>query len=237
MVITLQEYISILKNPETLATDQIAGLKAIVDRYPYFQSARALYLKGLKNQDSYKYNNELKATAAYTTDRTLLFNFITSSVFDSEKNIHQKIHQKIQSEAPEIVIEKSLDIGKPLAFQKNETHSFHQWLQLSVKKPIDRGQLASKKTVVDKTRIIDQFIKNNPKISSPKKEAKVQVSVPENRQDSSLMTETLAKVYLEQKKYESAIKAYRILSLKYPEKSGFFADQIKKVKTLQKHTS
>jgi hypothetical protein len=48
------------------------------------------------------------------------------------------------------------------------------------------------------------------------------------------MTETLAKVYLEQKKYENAIKAYHILSLKYPKKSGFFADRIKAIKILQK---
>ena len=49
------------------------------------------------------------------------------------------------------------------------------------------------------------------------------------------MTETLAKVYLEQKKFSSAIKAYDILSLKYPEKSGFFADQIKKIKIFTKY--
>ena len=49
------------------------------------------------------------------------------------------------------------------------------------------------------------------------------------------MTETLAKVYLEQKKYDSAIKAYHILSLKYPEKSGFFADRIKAIKILQRN--
>ena len=51
---------------------------------------------------------------------------------------------------------------------------------------------------------------------------------------SELMTETLAKVYLEQKKYKKAIQAFKILSLKYPEKSSFFADQIQAVKKLQK---
>ena len=49
------------------------------------------------------------------------------------------------------------------------------------------------------------------------------------------MTETLAQVYLEQKKYKKAIQAYKILSLKYPEQSGFFADRIKAVKKLQKN--
>ena len=66
MVITPQEYISILKNPETLEADQMQGVKSIIESYPYFQSARAIYLKGLKDQDSYKYNSELKITAAYT---------------------------------------------------------------------------------------------------------------------------------------------------------------------------
>ena len=49
------------------------------------------------------------------------------------------------------------------------------------------------------------------------------------------MTETLAHVYLEQKKYEKAITAFTILSLKYPEKSSFFANQIKAIKNLQKN--
>jgi hypothetical protein len=49
------------------------------------------------------------------------------------------------------------------------------------------------------------------------------------------MTETLAHVYLEQKKYEKAIAAFTVLSLKYPEKSSFFADRIEAVKKLQEN--
>nr|WP_237717485.1 hypothetical protein [Myroides injenensis] len=51
------------------------------------------------------------------------------------------------------------------------------------------------------------------------------------------MTETLAKIYLEQRKYQKAIQAYEILILKYPEKSSFFADQILDIKALQQHNS
>ncbi len=40
------------------------------------------------------------------------------------------------------------------------------------------------------------------------------------------MTETLAELYIEQKKFKEALKAYEILSLKYPEKISLFADQI-----------
>ena len=52
------------------------------------------------------------------------------------------------------------------------------------------------------------------------------------------MTQTLAKGLLRTEKSSlKPVKAYEILSLKYPEKSGFFADQIKRIKILQKNKS
>tara|TARA_B110000091_G_scaffold57026_1_gene62581 strand:- start:321 stop:1082 length:762 start_codon:yes stop_codon:yes gene_type:complete len=242
------------KKPSILHLET-AKLKAIIDTFPYFQSARALYLKGLKNQDSFKYNNELKVTAAYTTDRTVLFDFITCLKFTPQKEgIHQTKVENISEEKPiEIEIkqagkaspsiskslvkaEEHLQIGKPISFTKTENYSFNQWLQLSTKKPINREEI-SKNKPNKKVGIIEKFIQNNPKISPLSKDKNVSISVTKNKQDSSLMTETLAKVYLEQKKYENAIQAYRILSLKYPEKSGFFADQIKRIQILQKNKS
>jgi hypothetical protein len=244
------DFINLLEKKQKIQQVETAELKSVVDEFPYFQSARAFYLKGLKNQDSFKYNNELKITAAYTTDRTVLFDFITSKEF--KKEIHQQIIDKISDEKPKeitleeknisvettskpvIKIEEKLEIGKPISFTDSENYSFNQWLQLSTKKPIIREQVSGKKTT-KKEEIIEKFIQSNPKIAPLSKDKNIAVSVIKNKQDSSLMTETLAKVYLEQKKYENAIQAYRILSLKYPEKSGFFADQIKRVQILQKH--
>ena len=48
--------------------------------------------------------------------------------------------------------------------------------------------------------------------------------------EKDFMTETLAKIYLKQNKLKKALKAYKILSLKYPEKISLFADQIKFIK-------
>jgi hypothetical protein len=234
------------KSIEHLSTTQ---LKSIIDKFPYFQAARALYLKGLKSQDSFKYNNELKITAAYTTDKTVLFDFITSKKFNTQEDgIRQQIKEIT---APRIIIkedekiaenilkpnakaEDELEIGKPISFTNLENYSFNQWLQLSAKKPIIRKEI-SKKESLRKVDIIEKFIQSNPKIASIPKDKSVSISVSKNKQDSSLMTETLANVYLEQKKYENAIQAYRILSLKYPEKSGFFADQIKRIQILQRN--
>jgi hypothetical protein len=246
-------FINLLKNESKIEQATTAELKSIVENFPYFQSARALYLKGLNNQDSFKYNKELKVTAAYTTDRAVLFDFITSKEFKNSEIIQEPTAQTVSKEKETGVetetepilkpikkteeIEQVLEVGKPLPFSESENYSFNQWLQLSTKKPINRkvSQENKKEKVNDTLEIIEKFIQNNPKIKPLSKDKSVAISITKNKQDSSLMTETLAKVYLEQKKYENAKQAYRILSLKYPEKSGFFADQIKRIQILQKN--
>ncbi|ARV16396.1 hypothetical protein [Polaribacter sp. SA4-12] len=260
----VSKFTEILSKKENIQQLETAELKSIVEEFPYFQAARALYLKGLKNQDSFKYNNELKITASYTTDRTVLFNYITTNHFNDQKqDIHQQIsekisEEKISKEASSIIktsIEKpikiieevieeeiievteKLEIGKPISFSSAENHSFGEWLQLSTRKPIVRETEKQVEKTTKKVDLINKFIQNNPKIKPLAKDKTIAVPVAKNKQDSSLMTQTLAKVYLEQKKYENAIQAYRILSLKYPEKSGFFADQIKRIQILQKNKS
>jgi len=159
--------------------------------------------------------------------------------------------------------EENLEIGKPLDFSVNEKHSFQEWLQLAKTEPIDRTEEIQEKETpqeekkteepteikVDdeeldeekkkKAEIIDKFIETNPKISPIKQTAitpAVQFNI--NQEDNSyLMTETLARVYLEQKKYTKAIQAYEILILKYPEKISFFADRISDIKILQQNNN
>ena len=237
-----------LESKNELEKIEISDLKAVVEKYPFFQAARVLYLNKLKQSNSFKYNQELKNTAANTRDRAILFEYITSTNFSkseslsapkkaSSPNTESISSQVINSEPLENLVtqtKEELEVGKPIAFTNSENHSFNQWLQLSSKKPINRVDKTSTKTS-KKEEIIEKFIANNPKIEPLAKDKNVSVSIAKNQQDTSLMTETLAKVYLEQKKYENAIQAYRILSLKYPEKSGFFADQIKRIQILQKH--
>ncbi|MEL6917219.1 MAG: hypothetical protein AAFO99_05755, partial [Bacteroidota bacterium] len=83
----------------------------------------------------------------------------------------------------------------------------------------------------------DKFIETNPKIVPTEGTPKIDIRESVKLDKNELMTETLAKVYLEQKKYKKAVQAYKILSLKYPEKSGFFADRIKSVEKIQQENS
>jgi hypothetical protein len=254
------DFTYILHHPSTLDKDQVSHVSAIIEEFPYFQSARAIYLKGLKDLGSFKYNQELKTTAAYTTDRAVLFDFITSKVFlqndisthikqnfDQIKTIKVKEFQDISFNNPvekeplsHLRVEDSettLELGKPLKFEKNETFSFSEWLSLTKKKPIVRTESSEPKKESNRDKnfaLIDAFISNNPKLKPLDKHSKL-INIAEHTvfETESLMTETLARIYVEQKNYDKAIQSYRILSLKYPEKSSLFADQIQAIKVLQ----
>jgi len=141
-------------------------------------------------------------------------------------------------------LESKLELGKPLSFTPDEKHSFHEWLQLTRLQPIVRTpetpvveSSEPPKGLSKKLDLIDQFITSNPKITPPSKDAVVAPLPIKEPDPTPLMTETLAQVYLEQKKYAKAIQAYEILILKYPEKNSFFAARIADIKELQQHTS
>lgn len=81
------------------------------------------------------------------------------------------------------------------------------------------------------TALIDRFIETDPKITPGKAdlfstENLAKMSLVE---DEAFVTETMAMIYARQGHKKKAIKAYKLLSLKYPEKSVYFANQIKKL--------
>ena len=280
--------IDLLNSPAEITKEQTRELEILLEKAPYFQAARAIRLKGLKEHQEFSYNSALKKTAAYTTDRDILFDFITSEEFNQntiarqirqqedrlkEMTVyeHEEVHGRRsidlddaikmkQSESERVMDpalferaqmkdsssdvevasgsseEENLEIGKPLEFDQKESHSFSEWLKLTKAEPVKRENEAEEPENEDRQRkfdLIEEFIAKNPKIKPVKSVSKSNLAEDSMTSQESLMTETLARVYLEQKNYKKAIQAYKILILKNPEKSGFFADQIRAIEKLQ----
>ena len=91
------EFGNYLNWPQHIAEKQTEDLENILKDFPYFQAAHFLYLNGLKNENSFKYNNELKITAAYTTDRAVMFDYITSSNFNNSIKSSEEVSLDIVS--------------------------------------------------------------------------------------------------------------------------------------------
>lgn len=253
-----EEITYLLQNPEIFSDNTKVQLEEIISNFPYFQPARAIYLNLLKKENSYLYNQELKKTAAYTSDRTVLFDFITSEYFSQQPILKKEAVEEIDKneiEKAEAIlnpnlferkkekttqvkaIEEILEVHKPLPFSKNDKHSFEEWLKLTRVKPINRNNNSeeTENEKGDKFRLIDKFIQESPKIKPSLSDTKEDTEKPLSKPSNHLMTETLAKVYLQQNNYKKAIQAYKILILKNPEKSGFFADQIRAIEKLQQN--
>jgi tetratricopeptide (TPR) repeat protein len=176
-------------------------VKKIIKEYPYFMAARILELDILKTTNQKGYKHALRACALQTTQRNVLYQHLE----DLAKNVENDQQQ----------------ITVP---NENNLHSFLQWLELIDDKTTDRTP--------SKFDWIDDFLAQNAKIDPTKNTASIKDLTKENPlSKNEIMTETLAHLYWKQKKYDEAKKAFKILSLKYPEKSSLFADHIKQIKS------
>lgn len=94
-----------------------------------------------------------------------------------------------------------------------------------------------------KEALIDSFLKNVPESglrirpdnSKLKQESEpVDYSEKGTQVNDDLLTETLARIFIKQERYEQAIAVYEKLCLKYPKKNSYFAEQIKKINQQRK---
>ena len=202
---------NMIQNPYIIDKDESIYISNILENFPYFQTAHILYSKALQNTKSIRFKSQLKKAAIYSGDRNLLFDIISQQ---EDLNISKaNIKHKLKKEE-----------------QKAELHSFLDWISIVQTKKIIRSKKQKS------NEIINIFLEKKPKIKNNKQRffnasENAKKSIVEN---NDIITETLAKVCAKQEHFEKAILAYQKLSLKYPQKSSYFADQIKVIKKIKK---
>lgn len=236
----INDMIQWIQHPEMLNEDTLQDLEQIVKKYPYFQTARLLYLHNLYMLHSDKFGFELRRSTLYITDRRTIFNMIEGKNYEvkAQQHSHDKVEKKSKDRTLTLIdgYLNEMPKEKNSHVQANIAVDYASYLmqQQSEEGDEDGEENANELRRQD---LIDGFINQDeqerkkelnsaPDNANVTKEEKAQESVEENN-DENYFTETLAKIYIKQHRYDKALEIIRKLNLKYPQKNIYFADQIR----------
>ncbi len=225
----LTEYIS---HPETMDEMSLNALRRIVDRYPYFQPARLLYLRNLYQLHDPAFDKELRRAAIYIADRKALFMLIEGDNYrlSSHKAQVAKFENEDVADRTGSLIDSflsNLPKEKPRRqVQVDASTDYIAYLMQNTSEN-DSADIAPRMQHQD---LIDNFIGQGDRrivlSDSNETEGMVRLDAADNSEEE-YFTLTLAKIYIKQEKYTKALEIIRKLSLKYPKKNRYFADQIR----------
>ena len=241
--LNLQQWI---QHPEMLNKDTLYELRMQLTRSPYSQTLRLLYLKNLFLLHDISFGAELRKATIYITDRTILFYLLEGDTIYPLQSESTTITGDV-----EIVAESDRTLTLIDAFLANlpeETTAhtgfdyatdYTSYLIAQIDEEAEQTEPASK---LKGFELIDGFIEHsetNPTAFLTLQNEEVlteEITVDDNSvqsthlqedEDDSCFTETLAKIYIKQRKYSKALEIIKKLSLKYPKKNAYFADQIR----------
>ncbi len=233
MVKRLTEYI---RKPDTLDTEATAHLRSLVEAYPYFHSARILLLHALYRQHDKTFDEELRRSALLLPDRKAIFHLIEEKNYVAEPNRHRFDAEEDMPHDEDRTagliddflasLPQTAEGRQPHAV--DATQDYIGYLMQSA----GEDELQPALPPVDEAGIIDKFLdQETPRIKlSASDEEKPEEQPEEYTQrdaENEVLTERLAHIYIKQGKFEKAIEIIRRLSLKYPKKNRYFADQIR----------
>ena len=226
-----------IKHPERLDTAAVEELTRLCEAYPCFQTARLLLVRGLYQLQDEAFGQSLRRAALYVPDRTQLFELIEGPNFRPEPEAKtQQLptpHPKT-SDRTESLIESFLS-QLPEEPQPRRTHpvdatvDYMSYLMQLEDAPVpaqDDEKMRQGTEGLEEEE--DEPVTSEPNITD--EDDLVPLGLDKNDHSGpseAFFTETLARIYIKQGKYLKAIEIIRRLSLNFPKKNRYFADQIR----------
>lgn len=214
----LSDFKKYIDEPDSAGEQASELLKTILSQYPYCQTAQLIYARNLKNLNHIAYSSHLRIAAAYSGNRRMLKHLLQSSISGTDLPESDTGFETLALE--------SLDKSDPSEPAK-QTTGVKMTEEITVRR--DEYEHAEK---LSKDDIISRFIQAEPRITKPRSEFFNPIDYARQSavDHETIVSETLAKIYLRQGHADKAIKVYQKLSLVFPEKSAYFANLIEKAK-------
>jgi hypothetical protein len=243
-----------IEHPEQLNKDTLYELRMQLARYPYSQTLRVLYLKNLFMLRDASFGDELRKSALYIADRSALFYIIEGNNYDLSSL--RAAQESVEAAGDESADRTLTLINAFLATVPSEGLEPTSQVELDYSTDYTSlllsdgdgtaatdGDPEADAPQLRGIELIDDFIEQSeqkmpaplpipePAPEPPVAEASAPTAAPataaDDDSDEGCFTETLAKIYVKQHRYEKALEIIKKLSLKYPKKNAYFADQIR----------
>jgi hypothetical protein len=241
----IQTFYLFINKKETPGKSDIGALERLVFEYPYFQGALFAYLKALYLHNPDNYKAELERLSITIKDRKTLFYYIFSEEYEQfffETGKREITEDKTNMLLSAFFESRGETSDSDMQLEYNISHSslattdYLSYIRTSPRN-VKNEEEAEAIPQLKRQDIIDTFI-----AKSEDEGIHIQIAHEDNiisgnteeaddnnqdEQDENLFfTETLAKIYIKQRKYEKAYKIIKHLSLNYPKKNAYFADQL-----------
>lgn len=224
----------LIKHPERLSEATVEQLRALLERYPYYQTARLLLLENLYKTHSGEFNSELRRSAVLLADRRVLFDMVEGSNYDiPSQNSGDNIENLTSGDRTLSLIDSYLDAIPATETTKHKNGNVDPAQDYAAY--LMQMEAEENENPYIDTDSEEEFFRQPDKETERKSGRIVLADKPENTYEESetevpgeeYFTETLAQIYIKQQKYERALEIIQALNLNNPKKNAYFADQIR----------
>lgn len=224
-----------IKDPSQLSAETLFQLRELVARYPYFQTARLLYLQNLFLLHDPTFGQQLRRGAFLVPDRKPLFDMVEGAGYAIDPNatpLPQSVAAATPAEGEPGRTDSLIDgflaqlgdaPGHPS--RGDATTDYTAYLM-----QLDDADGAE--TPGERAAMLDEYISNGSQHLELSEEPQYAPTLPAEDADADevgddFLTETLARIYVRQGRYEKAAEIIRRINFNYPKKNIYFADQIR----------
>ena len=228
-----KQVIDYIRQPESLDHQALEHLRGIVEKYPYYHAARILLLRTLYQMHDSAFDEQLRKAAIYVPSRQTLFQMFQMPSITPDSPVKRASHAAEPTEdarRTDSLIDSFLDTIP------QQNHNSPRIIDATVDYMAYLMQMETGSSNANIPRMagedyIDDFLtKNEGRFDLedlPAEETPHTVQESQNDAGNGVLTEAMARIYIKQGKFDKAIEIIERISLKYPKKNRYFADQVR----------